>query len=84
MRQNEPTIVAQFNIKEQWILKFISFFNNLVDDENIVYAQLELPSGGKVQPGPRVTPKNATEDDIVYANIADSQPKPGKNKKNNY
>ena len=50
---------------------------NSEDDENIVYAQLDLPSGGQVPPGPRKNTQNAAEDDIVYANIADPQPKPG-------
>ena len=50
---------------------------SLEDDENIVYAQLELPSGGAVPPGPRKNTQNVAEDDIVYANIADSQLIPG-------
>ena len=50
---------------------------NLEDNENIVYAQLELPSGGQVPPGPRKNTQNAAEDGIVYANITDPLTKPG-------
>ena len=50
---------------------------SLEDDENIVYAHLELPSGGQVPLGPGKNTQNSAEDDIVYANIADPQPKPG-------
>ena len=50
---------------------------NSEDNENIIYAQLELLQGGQVPQGSRTNTKNAAEDDIVYANIADPQIKSG-------
>lgn len=50
------------------------FLTILVDDENITYAQLDLPSGGKVPPRPKASKQKLAEDDTVYANITGFQP----------
>ena len=51
-----------------------TFLTILVDDENIIYAKLDLPSGGKVPPRPKASKQKPAEDDTVYANIAVIQP----------
>ena len=49
---------------------------NVEDEEDIVYAQLDLPSEGQRPQTSRANIQKPAEDDTVYADIAVFQPKP--------